>query len=220
MNFLFAVVYSLLLTLAVSRPATAATITLAATQDTWIVDADTFRDFNAGADSFVWVDGPANAPTGGLIGFDLASIGTGSSVASATLRLYHQDNQQFGQYLRAYRNLTAWNENTATASNAPAFDPTPVAELLVLDDVVGVYREWDVTSVVQSWVKGTFLNAGFRLGKDVTGGASPYFASREAALGVPELIVTYRAAVVPEPSTALTLAGALLVVLLGLRQRA
>ncbi|MCX6596190.1 MAG: DNRLRE domain-containing protein [Acidobacteria bacterium] len=199
---------------------------MAASQDTWIVDADIFRDFNAGTDAFVWVDGPANAPTGGLIAFDLASIGAGSSVTSATLRLHHQANQQFGQYLRAYRNLTAWSENTATASNAPAFDPTPVAELLVLDGSVDRYREWDVTSVVQSWVKGTFVNAGFRLGKDVTGGASPYFASREASLGVPELVVTYRAAVVsdaqsvvPEPSTGLMFGAISVLVLLATRLR-
>ncbi len=218
MNLLIAAVYSILLTLAVSLPATAGTVTLAASQDTWIVDADTFRDFNAGTDVFLWVDGPANAPTGGLIGFDLTSIGAGSSVTSAKLRLYHQANQQFGQYLRAYRNLAAWNENTATASNAPGFDPTPVAELLVLDGDVDLYREWDVTSVVQSWVKGTFVNAGFRLGKDVTGGASPYFASREASLGVPELVVTYRVAV-PEPSTGLTLGAASVLVLLVMRRR-
>ena len=226
MNLLISAATTLLLVIASCMPAASATVQLAASQDTWIVDADIFRDFNAGTDAFVWVDGPAGAASGGLIAFDLTPINSGSTVISATLRLYHQANQQFGQYLRAFRNLSAWAEDTATASNAPAFDPTPVAELLVQDGFVDLYREWDVTNVVQGWVNGTFLNAGLRLGKDNTGGAFPYFASREAAVGAPELIVTFRPGVVtdpqsavPEPATVLTVIAALGLVLLGSRSR-
>ncbi|MCX6589954.1 MAG: DNRLRE domain-containing protein, partial [Acidobacteria bacterium] len=197
MNLLIAARCTALLVLAVSLPAAGSTITLAASQDAWIVDADVYRDSNFGYTDFVWADW--SAPTNALISFDLASISKGSKITSASLRLYHSANAQFGQNLYAYRNLADWSEDTVTASNAPGFEATPVSTLLILDGDVNVYREWDISSVVQGWVNGTFLNAGLRLGKDATGGATPYLSSREATVGMPELVITYEAGSSSDP---------------------
>lgn len=208
MNLLIPVRWTVFLLLAACLPAAGSAITLAASQDAWIVDSDIYRDFNFGSTDFVWADW--SSPTNGLIAFDLASISPGSKITSASLRLYHTANSQFGQDLFVYRNLGIWAEDTVTAANAPAFDATPVSTLLILDDDVSVYREWNITSVVQAWVNGTYLNAGLRLGKDVTGGATPYFASREAVVGMPELVITFQTgsssdpqSTVPEPSSGL-----------------
>lgn len=72
-----------------------------------------------------------------------------------------------------------------------------------------VFRQWDVTTVAQSWVSGLFPNDGLWIEEiPVRGNATAYFASSDAG-GTdqdPRLTVDFaNAAAVPEPASLLLL---------------
>jgi hypothetical protein len=99
----------------------------------------------------------------GLIEFDLSSI-QASSVLSATLILFHENNKNAAQFFDLFRNTSAWDEHTVTWSTRPSHDSTPTASAL-FEFQTGIPREWDVTAVVNEWLAGVFPNYGLTLAR-------------------------------------------------------
>jgi hypothetical protein len=136
----------------------------------------------------------------GFIQFDVSTLSPGS-VTNAKLRLFHDFNSTSGVAYDIFRSTAAWTETGLTGASQPATAATVYASLTT-DGATGLYREWDVTTLVQEWVNGTNPNFGMAVVRNPDAAAWPYFRSKENSNGSnPELVVD----VVPEPTTALVL---------------
>lgn len=138
-----------------------------------------------------------------LLQFDLTPY-LGQNLSSAYLRLFNTANLHANQEYAVSANLGAWSESTATWTNAPAFG----AEIAKVTSVQGQqWYQFDVTSAVKEWIAGG-SNHGFRLSEK---NGIAYFASSEwhNASQRPMLLLDVAPKPVPEPATALLLAGAL-----------
>ena len=78
---------------------------------------------------------------------------------------------------------------------------TASSSLTIGDSSQGTYREWDVTTLVQSWVDGTYANYGFWVEEvPVQGSGIAYFSSSDAGSSLaPYLSIEYTP--IPEPGT-------------------
>lgn len=190
--------------------ANAQAVTLSAVQDadvatggdTHIWDNDTLGDQPyisvnfSGADSVI-----------GHIQFDVSGFSPGT-VASATLRLFQDLNSTKGVSYDIQRVDSSWDEATVTYPTRPTLDGTTHATLAIGDNLTEVWREWDVTSLVQEWVDGVSQNYGMALLRNPDASPWPYFRSKDytdSTEGLPELVVE----TVPEP-TGLTLVSLIL----------
>lgn len=138
------------------------------------------KTFNFGAATVLTVSNP-NARA--LVKFDLASIPAGSIVQSAQFMLY-KDNSSggsgTGSTISAYRITRAWTEGTqtgaasATGVSWDAFNGTspwasPGADYdtslgaTIPYDVAQGWKTWDVTQIVDSWIRGGYTNNGLIL---------------------------------------------------------
>ncbi len=158
--------------------------------------------------------------------FPLSAIPSGATVTSASLEVYVNDWPFDGSAsLGVYRVTATWDE-TMTWATQPAADGTLRASTAV-SSVEG-WATWDVTSLVQAWRSGT-ANDGFMLGGAPTPDARIGDGWAAAAVGrtagdaarAPRLVVSYDQAAptptpwtppadIPEPGTALLLAGGLI----------
>ncbi len=152
--------------------------------------------------------------------FPLSAIPVGATVTSASLQVYVNDWPFDGSAeLGVYRVTTPWEESLSWASR-PATD----SALRASTDVSSIvdWVSWDVTSLAQAWRSDT-PNYGFMLGGAPAPEAMAGNGWAAAAVGrtagdaahAPRLIVSYSfpsqvgPADVPEPGTALLLAGGL-----------
>lgn len=160
----------------------------------------------------------------GLLQFDLTGFTT--PVASASLEIYHLLNQlgvgpsaEFG----LFQNLAPWVGTIDDWADLPPVASTPVASLTLSDNDVGLFRSWDVTTIVNAWITGSAQNYGLRLER--TDAVNPYLYF-SAADGLyfdtptfaPKLTLTEGISAVPEPSTYGAL-GALALIVLVVRVR-
>ncbi|MHC6180719.1 exosporium glycoprotein BclB-related protein [Clostridium sp. JNZ X4-2] len=105
-----------------------------------------------------------------LLKFDIASsIPSGGTVTNAILYLYvnrkdQSDCQHPYQQITVYNNLSDFNENTVTWSNAPNIAITPYSET-ILDEDVGSYIQIDITNLVIDWYNNSVQNNGITLVK-------------------------------------------------------
>ncbi|MDD4223854.1 MAG: chitobiase/beta-hexosaminidase C-terminal domain-containing protein [Candidatus Cloacimonetes bacterium] len=100
-----------------------------------------------------------------LVWFDLSSVPSSSTVASATLKLYYyeyKDNDPAGRTLSLFRALQPWNEATVTWNNQPAYAAVASATGTVPASTFN-WMDWDVTSDVQAFVNGTNANHGWKV---------------------------------------------------------
>lgn len=185
--------------------------------------------------SFNTILGVSNASNGhsllSLIQFDLSSLSgagvTAGDVTSAKLRLRSAPNSLGGGNPSASFPVTAdvyatgasWVEATATWNNAPAASGGIVSSAVI--NSTSQLVEFDVTSLVQSWLDGSVSNFGMRLQQaaEVINGSgqrvgATFVAANGAAADRPLLEIT----TVPEPSS-FALLGAAALGMMGLRRR-
>ncbi|VAV85753.1 hypothetical protein MNBD_DELTA01-135 [hydrothermal vent metagenome] len=148
----------------------------------------------------------------GLLEFDLTSL-AGANIIDATLSFYHVFNSGNGATFDLFRNTAAWDEAAVTWDSAPAYDAVSAASLSISDDNVGVWRDWDITALVQGWTSGTYDNYGMTFSRVDQSNSDIYFASSDntTPAWAPKLTINYDSGnnVVPEPSTYLLLGSGL-----------
>jgi len=168
-----------------------------------------------------------NIQTRTFLQFPLSTVPSGASVTQALLQLYVDDWPFDGSAdLGVYCITSPWDEGISWATRPGASDT--LRALTAVSSREG-WVSWDVTSVVQEWQSGT-ANYGFMLGGAPTPEAVAGSGWAAAAVGrtagnaarAPRLIVFYNLpsptppsgagpAEIPEPGTALLLAGGLAV---------
>ena len=226
MSRIYGVVLACIL-LGVVPSARAGNITLAALQDANIADGD-LADMALGDMSYLmtnWSCDPTTctppATSRGLIQFDLSAY-SGMIVGGSTLELYQDNNTADGKVFDLFRNTSPWDESTVTFNTAPAFDLTPVSTLAIgSNGAPGVYRAFDVTTIVQQWLDGTYPNYGLTLIEENEVPANwIYLVSKEGPIDqAPQLILDApQIPGVPEPATMVLMGGGL-VLLARLRRR-
>lgn len=166
-----------------------------------VADADAVggpkADDNQGSRPWIMENWDTGVDITGHIQFDVSGFGAGT-VTSATLRLFHDFNGQNGVTYNVHRVVDAWDEGTLTYNNRPDLAVATSASLTIADFSTGVWREFDVTALVQAWVDGAEANNGMALKRDPNSSPWCYFRSKENLDGNnPELVVN----VVPEPAS-------------------
>jgi parallel beta-helix repeat protein len=162
---------------------TASTATLSANADSWVLQSSASQNY--GTDSVLKVDTKSATNARALVRFNLPSIPAGCTVTSAKLRL-HAGSYKEGRTLKAHRLASAWTESNVRWSNQPA-----TAGAAATATSGSGYREWSVTSQVQSmYVDGNF---GFivRDGTEDATGFEQAFHSREKKEFPPRLVLTF-----------------------------
>ena len=149
---------------------------------------------NFGSDNKFEVRPDNGADRRGLVKFNLSSIPANATITSATLYLYEQSNKA-SQTTSLYRVTSNWDENTATwqSWSTPGGDfDSSISYFTFIPDRNNCMVTLDVTSLVQSWVNGTYLNHGLMLYSTGPNHIIPY-ASKEdsAASHQPKLDVLY-----------------------------
>jgi len=100
-----------------------------------------------------------------LIWFSLASIPSGSTIDSATLKLYYydfKDNDPAGRTLSLFRALQLWNEAAVTWNNQPLWAGVASSTAQVPASTSN-WMEWDVTADVQACISGMAINYGWKI---------------------------------------------------------
>ena len=120
-----------------------------------------------------------------LVKFDISSIPSGSTINSATLKLYYYywwDNNPAGHDLKLYKITSSWDEDTVTWNTQPSYASQPTTYSTVPSST-GVWMEWDVTSDVQDFVDGDATNYGWKITDEYYWGKYnipiTYFRSKE-----------------------------------------
>jgi len=187
------------------QPSSALTVTLQPGpegKDANIRDSNTPSGYPPGDVNLLLAPWWDSAPNRGLLEFDLSSV-AGVTVTGATVSLYHKFNDANDETYGFFRNTDSWDEGTVTWDNAPAYDLLAASSLTVGDSIAGIWRDWDVTALVQGWITGAYDNFGMTMFRtDLLDEPSANFSSSDYTIGYgPKLIINYDTSVVPEPST-------------------
>ena len=120
-----------------------------------------------------------------LIKFNISNIPQNSKIVSASLKLYGgglPKNTGVPFFVTLNKIISSWNINTLTWINQPVFQK--IVDKQVTDLANYDWRIFDVTSIVESWIKGESSNYGFELTMSQEGyfifvsGDSQYFQYR------------------------------------------
>ena len=143
----------------------------AAGEDTYIAAASPVQNY--GTQIQINTSSQANSPVRPLLRFNLSSVPAGATILSATFEMYYFYTKVGStESLRAHRALRNWTETGATwrtyngvsnwTTQGGDYDPAVVASA-TLTSTVNVWKQWNVTSLVQGWVSGTYPNQGILL---------------------------------------------------------
>ncbi|MFC2058153.1 DNRLRE domain-containing protein [Chloroflexota bacterium] len=198
-----------------SRARPAAESMLVATADTFVMSGypdenwDGYdMDFDPPVIPVLWVGyftGVGNNRV--LLKFDLSSIPQGSTITSAELgallvAYWKEPEEPTGPTIQitSHRLTSDWGESTVTWNTAPALAESYGSASVGMGEEGADYY-WDVTSLVQSWVDGTYANYGLMLKGPDTGSIDmKAFVSREQVGFEPALFVQYQ----PPPAAEFT----------------
>jgi uncharacterized repeat protein (TIGR01451 family) len=150
----------------------------AAGTDTFIAFASNVQNYGGAAQ--ITTNSQSTGQTRGLLYFDLSGVPSGARIQSATLELYHFfSKNNSSEQLRVHRVLRSWTEFGATWRNYDGvngwttqggdYDPAASASTTV-NGTVDVWRQWNVTLLVQGWVGGSYPNHGLLLTSPPAGG--------------------------------------------------
>ena len=171
-------------------------------QDTHIAAASSVQNF--GAATLLLSNSQTNGQSRLLLRFDLSGIPSGATIQSAVLELFYQSTRvSTSESLRLHRVARSWTELGATwrtydgvgswTTQGGDFDATVVASA-TLDGTVNVWKAWTVTSLVQSWVQGSFVNYGMLLESPAQSANNErrFVSSENASTTLqPKLTITY-----------------------------
>ena len=136
--------------------------------------------------------------TRGHYQFDLSALAGLPVPTRARLRVYQEQASAAGCLdVTAHRLTQAWNEMTLTWQNKPTHDPAVIATQCVGDSFDLGFKVFDVTTVVQAWVRNTSPNFGLVIrdpSESSAGAARPMHAtSREGAVAAqhPQLEISW-----------------------------
>lgn len=152
---------------------------------------------NSTANEILAGDNGFNMGFRGLLGFDLSSIPTGSTIVSATLRAYQVSiaSSPYADLGGAIRtDVIDFGTSLDAADYSSAALNSNIGNIST-DATIGEWKTLDVTSYVQSRLSGG--NIQFRLyfpaETDSDGVAdTARFSSADSLLNIPELVVTYK----------------------------
>lgn len=158
---------------------------------------------NYGNDTTLDVRPDNDADRRGLVKFDLNSIPSNSTVTSATLYLYAKDNKDT-QITSLYRVTANWNENTVTwlSWTQPGGDfNNSVSHFTFIPNQSSCMVTMNITSLVQSWVNGTYPNYGLMLYSTGSSHIIRYVSKEDGVVSErPRLDVIYSALSTPTPT--------------------
>ncbi len=171
-------------------------------QDTHVAQASSVQNY--GAATLLLSNSQSNAQSRLVLRFDLSGIPAGATIQSAVMELYYASTRvSTAEALRLHRITRSWTELGATwrtydgvnnwATQGGDFDPAVVASAN-LDGTVNVWKQWIITSLVQSWASGTFTNYGVLLESPPASGNKErrFNSSENAATALrPKLTITY-----------------------------
>jgi hypothetical protein len=129
---------------------------------------------------------PGDITNKGLIQFDLSSLS--GPVSKAELNFSHTSNPAAGATFGLYRINGAWDAGIVTWDTAPSVEAAPFSTMQITDGNYGVWRSFDVTDMVNTWLSGT-PNYGMmisRVDQEIPG---TYFLASESGAGGPYLSV-------------------------------
>jgi hypothetical protein len=179
-------------TVRVSNPltcsATPVTITASAEADSWVDESSTSATH--GPDTSLRVQSRnSSRDSRALVTFTLPSIAPGCVIQSATLRLFASSASSSSRTLQALQVSESWVEATVSWSNQPATGGTTASTASGTG-----WRQWTVTTIVQSMYSGTLANNGFLIRDsnegNSSGGHLQQFNSRENSANQPQLVIT------------------------------
>jgi hypothetical protein len=99
-----------------------------------------------------------------MLKFDLSGIPTNALILDAELQLYMFNSVGGNLPISAYEIRSSWSEGGTTWNSPPVSDIIPVDTTLVGTGVG--YKNWDITTSVQSWVANPSANYGLKLQSD------------------------------------------------------
>jgi hypothetical protein len=168
----------------IGSPCAGSTQTLGANADSWVLQSSSTSNY--GQDSVIKVDTKSGANARSLVRFALPAIPSGCQVITAKLRLYASSYKD-GRTLHALQLAAPWTEGGVTWANQPAITGAAAA----VASGSG-YREWTVTSQVQSMYSNG--NNGFVIRDSIEngGGIEQGFHSREKGTdNPPRLVISF-----------------------------
>lgn len=172
--------------------ATAVTVVLTAVADTYVYSSSPATNYGAAA--VLYVGSQSASVTGrALFRFNLAGIPAGATVQDARFQVYLVQSSASPPVLdvELKRSDAAWQEMTVTWSNQP---PYTAANNVLGVGLAAAYYEWNVTSLVQTWVNGAANHGLALVSKNESTIGWRGFASRESSAppNPPRLVVIYR----------------------------
>ena len=136
-----------------------------------------------------------------LIRFPMPSVPSGTTISSASLRLYYDQDHTTDSNnvtLEAHQATAAWDPTTATWQNASGITGVLAGSTTKQANVTSVWNTYPVTSTVQSWINGS-PNYGFVIkaqNESTLGQGGPRYESSTYAYegetaNYPQLVITY-----------------------------
>lgn len=178
----------------------AADTTLTAVEDTYVSEGSPTTNY--GSEDYMSVArSEFTQESFALLRFSLSSIPAGSTIHSASLQLYLTSGGSSAKTLDIYRATEAWSFSSVTWNSRP--NTTCCYGSTSVGTTSGLYYAWDITSLVDGWVNGSYANNGLA----VRGPSGSSWFKSFATLSTsnqPRLVINYTA---PTPTPAPTSTG-------------
>lgn len=151
-------------------------LSLSPTDDSFIMENASGNNY--GSYALISVRSLLDSDVRSLLKFDLSEIPATAVVLEAKLYLYYYEwftGDPVGRQYDLHRALEDWNEGTVTWANQPSHHGDIEGYAIVPSAYD--WMIWDIKTLVQKWVEGTYPNYGVKL-KDHTEDSATAYASR------------------------------------------